>query len=1231
MGAFPVGKASGDIIDAWIRHRQRSGDSGGLTVVFERGVEGETALGEFNRPLGESLGHDSKLRASIATAAKKRGLGESDVLELFDRTVVFGVSWSYLEENSRTLLGTVFPQLRPSIIDYLARELRTLTGETARLNAPVVYDDRHSLDRNELIRQSHDFVEQVDLDALDAAITQGLCSPLSLTEELHDARFYEGVSTQPGHVAAGLVVPRTELIDEAVAGIQETSSVILTGPSGVGKSALLWSIPHALPGILWFRVNRLSSHDVPKVLRLCRSYRVSEANPIGLLIDAAGTGQFSGWSQLREATAAAPGLFMVSTARHEDLISLGDLSGSATITVELNEEAAEVIFDSLCERKATESPHWREAFEQSEGLTLEFTHLLTRGERIDAVIGDQVRRRITEHRNIELDLLSLSTTADRWSATLPVGKAAEACGVTQLELREPLARLAEEHLLVERNGTILGVHQLRSTAISNAIHDQPPPALNHTISRLLLVLAPEEVRKFVPNLLRDKPELDQLIHESALLESRDVKKLAAYLRGLRLYDFYERAVKWTDIADRHGIPPANQPVAQFCAIAGSDLSDLVPEEFTSAVSDMAASPESARGAALIAAIGPGQLAEELVAIDDVVLANELLFEFQGSAFDIAVETQSALLNSNPLGTAMQRASITQFANFMATANSLSPALAQTLIQSLGGEAEIEVKIRNADPWIIDLRIDESSGEAVAYARVLHVSDTTHGDPHDRVIQLGRLLLRCFPRTTHVDVKLQLPGGHDYQVGDHQVGSTELRREYDHSELSTAWNQERIRVTNVVLGATDTERLSATLPLFEAAARLTRIVGNAFVAADMRGIGTEELTEQIDRLNEDANQIGPRLNRSLRALDVSGDQEASSLSADPLVGLLTDLTSNIFPRLAKLANLTAIAAHLSDHVIGRSLHQAMEEPWHLLGYDTFPDSLKTLETDLHRLLAVVAALAEVSSAKAAIVHAARSGPHEGALDRAAEVARDVTKRRQQDRKAELERVGLDIGWRFRVYMSTDDRYQLAPERLIALDVPSLVTWSNALEEIAVALRTAGMPGEKFVLVPIRNGRPVETLAMSLIDSLLPTGTLGHWAAELLQPQDVPLSEAFDAAVASIQVVSGILVLTEQQRTHGAVVQVLEDAKQGFGQSKGVVEQTPIDAVTEQIVFFLDALEEQLTNEESGNATRGDIASQMARLVTAGEQTEFTTSLVLARLMSLEWDIDPHAAPRLFQLS
>ena len=93
--------------------------------------------------------------------------------------------------------------------------------------------------------------------------------------------------------------------------------------------------------------------------------------------------------------------------------------------------------------------------------------------------------------------------------------------------------------------------------------------------------------------------------------------------------------------------------------------------------------------------------------------------------------------------------------------------------------------------------------------------------------------------------------------------------------------------------------------------------------------------------------------------------------------------------------------------------------------------------------------------------------------------------------------------------------------------------------------------------------------------------------------------------------------------------MDIAKHNFARSKASIRQIPADSVTEQILMFLDALENGIASEEIGESVGGDIASQMLMAVTRGQQTELTTTLAVIRLMALEWDINPDDAANLFE--
>lgn len=408
-----------------------------------------------------------------------------------------------------------------------------------------------------------------------------------------------------------------------------------------------------------------------------------------------------------------------------------------------------------------------------------------------------------------------------------------------------------------------------------------------------------------------------------------------------------------------------------------------------------------------------------------------------------------------------------------------------------------------------------------------------------------------------------------------------------------------------------------------------IVGNAFAAGDVRHVDTNQLADEINSLGDQAKQIKPRLTGRERVFTIDGDEEAGAvIRDDPLSDLITVLTGNIFPRLTTLDNPAALAAHLSDQVIAESLRRAQEEPWRLLGYDTFPESLKSLETDLRNLLAVVATLAADSSSNARLVRAARGGVHRRALRRAADAARQFTKRQLQARKTQLEQIGKELSQPLRAYMPRDDQAQFVSDRLIAVNVASLIDWPNVLERINTAFQAARLPAEKFMIVPIREGRPVAPLAINLISSFIPARDLGHWTSLLRKAHETPLTNAFDSAIDSLQVASGVLALPEQQRSHEIVDQVAANAKNDFHQSLQTLEQAPRDTNTEQIAQLLESLNDALIEEEAGQRAGGDIARQLSQIAT-GHQTELTIAVSVTRLMALEWDIHRDTAEQLLE--
>src|SRR5262249_41023250 len=146
--------------------------------------------------------------------------------------------------------------------------------------------------------------------------------------------------------------------------------------------------------------------DVEPLIRLAIAGGAGRHGPVGLIVDSVGTGSLIAWDELQRRAAAVAGALLLGSVREEDTLPLQTFGQCVVVRPRLDEDLAARIHKGLLDSGATTQPHWREAYDNSDGLTLEFTHLLSRGRRLRDVIGDQVRDRVRDHRTVELAVIA---------------------------------------------------------------------------------------------------------------------------------------------------------------------------------------------------------------------------------------------------------------------------------------------------------------------------------------------------------------------------------------------------------------------------------------------------------------------------------------------------------------------------------------------------------------------------------------------------------------------------------------------------------------------------------------------------------------------------------------------------------------------------------------------------------------------------------------------------------
>jgi hypothetical protein len=1233
VGDFRIAEVARFVVQAWQRRLLRvpANASESTVVVVERAVDGY-APSDWVRPLRDDDGW-ADLVVWIARHAQRQDIAADAVDQLLARTTVVVLPQQRILCEAAGWV-TAHTGLPVAATLPVVQALRAAVAEHADRNAEVGWDNRVGLSRTDIERIVTNTAALVDRRSLVEAVANGSCEAVDFDTPLIDPEFYSGTATQPGHISAGLVTARPTATDEVLRGLGGGRAVLIAGPSGVGKSAVLWMAGYVARHVIWYRVHRLGGDDVEPLIRLAIADGAGQSGPVGFIVDGVGTGSLTAWDALQRRAAAIQGVLLLGSVREEDTLLLRTFGQCVVVRPRLDEDLAARIHKGLLDTCSTTQPHWREAYAQSGGLTLEFTHLLSQGRRLRDVIGAQIRDRVYENRTVELAVIAPVSVAHRWGAALSVATLAELVSAPTGELKKALTRLADEHLVAIDDGVVSGLHPVRSAALCEAVHEVPPPALGDTVSDVVEWVATDNLLTFVARAIADDPGLAPIVVES--LRSRldrspdDLTAIAAALAGLRLADFTLTARRWVKILEKHDVPFPLRPLALDLVMIDSELFAGLDPRIIAATEEIRrdhASSTSALRDQLLSHIDVDSLTDTIHKATNVHEVSTLLSALADTGLVLIPPPVGAALRS-----LLRDASLADISELIATAGTVSRMTGETFLDAAGGSDYIVERLKEDHPWLLDLSIDDEDdgGDCVLRGRVLHVADHHTPDPEKSIKALAALGLRCLPHVDRADLTTVLAGGVPLRVNNLEIAVSGLLRKYVHSESAVAWYRERSRFArSLVASPSTTERLAAGLAVLEGTNRFLAELADAWVTN--RGIG-----QRLDVLNRQRADLLRRIDalapeRANEALGDPVDQPRGISTNDPVHGVAQGIVQNFASRLGEPSGYASLAAFAGDTLV-KQLNDARREPWALLGPDGPPPVLDTLATLLHQFSTVLAEQALGDTTPGRIAAVARSMPRGKALGRASELAVARAKRRYEDTLTALVAAAAAQG----LLLEIRQRPHPDPK---ALTWPPMATLALAhlhgpnldatMSTIADLLGRFTLPDSSLLVIPLQGGAPLLRYTFRLFASggVYPVPHEAEsWVALIPQTRPMPCSDAVADAVEALRELSSLAWLDTQRGTGSVVQEAVDGAISRFRDASARLEALPRDGLLSVITDNVAQLANRVQLEVDEKVPDGSFAELLASGFT-GAHNDVYVNVAGVLYIATQWDLDPVAAEEL----
>ena len=1107
------------------------------------------------------VGRAKDTRVAVVLEQPRPGIDEVGIGQLFEDGAQNVLVCTEPRDESVSLISAQLNTAKV-IAEGIVSDLHSLVADASQANASLPFEERRRISTTEVEHRIFERLEAEDPSAIESAVASGSLEPVDFTTPVSEPGFYQGVKVKPGHVAAGLVLDRPDDTNELVHTLKRRRHVLVSGPSGAGKSALMWLSASRLAGeFRWYQITaRAAVADADAIIRFVRARRPTETSRIGLVFDEVGSTNSDLWDVLVQELRGLPFVYFLGSVRQEDRTLIANQSDTEFIAVRLDEKLAENVWQKLYAENQTSWEHWREPFEQSEGLMLEYVHLLTQGKRLAAVIYEQVRQRQQEDRHEELAIIRSTAVLCARGGEVQASKLFEFLDLKPDAASHALQRLIDEHLVREsRPGVLGGLHMLRSEALSKVSHDETVFLTTDSLWRSLPAATGETLPRIVQSILaeaRDEDETTALRNLSETLgSSHCIDIWASILTGLGLATLERGVASFMKILEQHGLQRAQWSLASMFIDPDIDVLDLTEFEqlqsLRNAILDFRALPRFDLRLACLEQLPEGSTVPP---IDSFQQANKFL---SCLAPICGGEPVRETLVPDFVGSGEQ--DIRQVAAVLSTAYLIGPDVAENLVEVLGGEQVLFDWFRSQTPWVTPpvVDLDGTHGRTVR-SNWFHVAERDQPDPHETICNICETLIAISPTSDAAASDAVNPQGQLIRVGDFAPWSKNMPRRNIPAKTRVAWN---VAFRQILLAKSACYSLTDYTWQMAELVKRTEKVFRSFTEKWIKGkriSNAEMLAAQINEIVNAVNALAyatpdkPSPTMTVPAQDGGAD--------DTLGALLTEVLGNLVRRLSKIPGEKGAkgAATFAGSLAAQAQEHGQSAIWRTMS----KPPLRELATLAKRLDDIASILHEMAhddrqASIQGIVKAARKGKLGKAIHASARHCHKLAEQRFRARLRDVERALISREWKAKCWSrpvdESDSVYWPAREVAILVEIADFETDRYLEDGIAIGQQRFRNDW-RFRVVPVLNGQVLASLAI-LPSSHMPLPDQDfakEWREHINLPSlSSEIANSFDEAFAACLQLSAIMACRDLEDIHLEESDVFSKSIESFKHNREIV--------------------------------------------------------------------------------